>query len=110
VLGRQLPVPDGGQVDAAQPGELAVEQDGRGHLHVAHAGAQGRREPLFQRRQAGYPLDADELRSLLHADEASAQESLLFYRAHRAGQVTNANLYAASEPIVTPNDVAYLLA
>ena len=43
MLGAEPAMPDRGQVDVGEPGELAVEQDGRGHLDVAEQGLQARR-------------------------------------------------------------------
>jgi hypothetical protein len=64
-------------------------------------------EPAHEKRRPGYRLDADEqneLRALFRADPAAALQSLLYYRAESAGQVTYANLYAASESIETPTE------
>ena len=63
VLGREPAVPDERQVDAGEPGKLAVEQDARAHLDVADQRLQARRErqgidqPLH-RRARSFPAPA----------------------------------------------------
>ncbi len=58
-------------------------------------------------RNQAWPLtdqELDDLRSLLHQDKTAAIESDLYLRAHRAGQITGANLYASWEKVVEPTE------
>jgi hypothetical protein len=64
-------------------------------------------EPHHEMRNPAWPLDAqelDDLRRLLHQDRAAAVDTLLYYQAFRAGQITFANLYACWEKIVEPTE------
>ncbi len=64
-------------------------------------------EPHHEIRNQAWPLnqqELDELRGLLHQDKTAAVESDLFFRAHRAGQMIVANLYASWEKIVEPTE------
>ena len=45
VLRPEPPMSNQGQIDAGQPGKLAVEQNGRAHLDIADDSPKGRRQP-----------------------------------------------------------------
>jgi len=58
-------------------------------------------------RNQAWPLtdqELDDLRGLLHQDKTAGIESDLHFRAHRAGQITVANLYASWEKIIEPTE------
>ena len=64
-------------------------------------------EPHHEMRCPAWPLnqrELDDLRGLFQKDRDAAFESMLYYQAFRARQITAANLYASCEKIVEPTD------
>jgi hypothetical protein len=64
-------------------------------------------DPHHDMRKQAWPLSEDQLHELgvlLQQNQNAAIESDLYLRAHRAGQITEANLYASWEKIIEPTE------